>query len=167
MILKRKDSESNHPIDTSPNIDALVSCLAAQPDVLAAYLFGSYATGKARPESDVDVAVLLSGTDDLERFERRLRLTGEVEETLGRRPADVLVLNDAPPLLAHQVLRHGRLIFERDRAARVEFEVRTGKIYADLQPMYEYHSRDLFQKIREVGLSGRRRNRQRTVETAG
>jgi dTDP-4-amino-4,6-dideoxygalactose transaminase len=64
------------------------------------------------------------------------------------------------------VLAHGRLIFERDRAARVEFEVRASKVYADLQPMYEYHGRDLFQKIREVGLSGRRRNRQRPSETA-
>jgi predicted nucleotidyltransferase len=161
MMSERGNSESNHAVDTPLNIEALVNCLAAQPDVLAAYLFGSYATGKARPESDVDVAVLLSGTDEMERFERRLRLMGEVEEALGRRSADVVVLNDAPPLLAHQVLMHGRLIFERDRAGRVEFEVRTGKIYADLQPMYEYHSHDLFQKIREVGLSGRRRNRQR------
>lgn len=162
---ERRNSESNQSADTSLNIETLVDCLAAQPDVLAAYLFGSYATGKARPGSDVDVAVLLSGTDAMERFERRLRLMGEVEEALGRRPADVVVLNDAPPLLTHQVLREGRLVFERNRAARVEFEVRTGKIYADLQPMYEYHNRDLFQKIREVGLSGRRRNRQRTFET--
>jgi predicted nucleotidyltransferase len=167
MMSEPGNSQSNDTLDTHLNIEALVNCLAAQPDVLAAYLFGSYATGQARPQSDVDVAVLLSGTDEMERFERLLELMGEVEEALGRRPADVVLLNDAPPLLAYQVLAHGRLIFERDRAARVDFEVRTGKIYADLQPMYEYHSRDLFHKIREVGLSGRRRNRQRTPETIG
>jgi predicted nucleotidyltransferase len=165
MMSDRRNSASNHALDTPLNIEALVNRLAAQPDVLAAYLFGSYVTDKAHPESDVDVAVLLSGTDEMERFERRLRLIGEAEEALDRRPVDLVVLNDAPPLLAHQVLRHGRLIFERDRAARVEFEVWAGKVYADLQPMYEYHGRDLFQKIREVGLSGRRRNRQRTSET--
>jgi len=164
---ERRNSELNHPIDTPLDVEALVNCLSGQPDVLAAYLFGSHATGEARPESDVDVAVLLSETDEMKRFKRRLGLMGEVEEALSRRPADVVVLNDAPPLLAHQVLRHGRLIFERDQGARVEFEVRTGKVYADLQPMYEYHSQDLFEKIREVGLSGRRRNRQRTSETAG
>lgn len=154
MVSKRENKKAEL------NIKPLVNYLATQPDVLAAYLFGSYATGDARLESDVDVAVLLSGADDFERFERRLRLIGEVEVALGRRPVDVIVLNDAPPLLAHQVLKHGQLIFEHDRAARVEFEVRAGKIYADLQPMYEYHNRDLFQKIREVGLSGRRRDRQ-------
>jgi predicted nucleotidyltransferase len=150
----------HHP--TELNIEALVAYLTAQPDVLAAYLFGSYARGETRPDSDVDLAVLLSTTDEMERFERRLELIGAVGEVLGRRSADVVVLNDAPPLLTHQVLTHGRLIAERDRMARVEFEVRAGKIYADLQPMYEYFNRDLFRKIREVGLSERRRHRQRT-----
>jgi predicted nucleotidyltransferase len=155
MMSERRNSESNHALDTPLNIEALVNCLAAQPDVLAAYLFGSYATGRARPESDVDVAVLLSGTDEMERFERRLRLMGEVEEALGRRPADVVVLNDAPPLLAHQVLMHGRLIFERDRAARVEFEVRAGQVYTDLVPMRQFFREALFHEVKEAGLGGR------------
>jgi predicted nucleotidyltransferase len=155
MMSEPRNSESNHALDTPLNIEALVNCLAAQPDVLAAYLFGSYATGRARPESDVDVAVLLSGTDEMERFERRLRLMGEVEEALGRRPADVVVLNDAPPLLAHQVLMHGRLIFERDRAARVEFEVRAGQVYTDLVPMRQFFREALFHEVKEAGLGGR------------
>ncbi len=152
---ERRNSESDHVVDMPLNTEALVNCLAAQPDVLAAYLFGSYATGEARPESDVDVAVLLSGTDEMERFERRLRLMGEVEEALGRRPADVVVLNDAPPLLAHQVLRHGRLIFERDQAARVEFEVRSGQVYTDLVPMRQFFREALFHEVKEAGLGGR------------
>lgn len=137
------------------DIKSLVDYLATQPDVLAAYLFGSYATGKARPGSDVDVAVLLSGTDKMERFERRLQLMGEVEEALGRRPADVVVLNDAPPLLTHQVLREGRLVFERNRAARVEFEVRAGQMYTDLVPMRRFFREALFHEVKEGGLGGR------------
>ena len=144
---------------------ALREYLASQSDVVAGYIFGSVAQGRARPGSDVDVAVLLS--DDLDgeaRFMRRLRLGAEVEGAIGYR-TDLVVLNDAPPLLQHQVLKHGRLIFERDRAARVEFEVRAGKIYADLKPMYDFHTRDLLQKIKEVGLGGRRRRHRRPAET--
>lgn len=140
--------------------------LAAQPDVVAAYLFGSVAEGRARSQSDVDVAVLLAADLDEEaRFDRRLRIGWEVERIIGRQ-TDLVVLNDAPPLLQHQVLKHGRLIFERDRAARVEFEVRAGKIYADLKPMYDFHARDLLQKIKEVGLVGRRRRHPRPSEAA-
>jgi len=144
---------------------ALCRYLASQSDVVAGYVFGSTVQGRARPGSDVDVAVLLS--DDLDgeaRFMRRLRLGTEVEDVIGRR-TDLVVLNDAPPLLQHQVLKHGRLVFERDRAARVEFEVRAGKIYADLKPMYDFHTRDLLQKIKEVGLGGRRRRHRRSAET--
>ncbi len=143
---------------------SLLEYLAAQPDVVAAYIFGSVAEGRAHPRSDVDIAVLLTADLDAEaRFDRRLRLGWEVESIIGH-PTDLVVLNDAPPLLQHQVLKHGRLIFERDRAARVEFEVRAGKIYADLKPMYDFFRRALFREIREVGLGERRRGHRRTVD---
>ena len=138
--------------------------LASQPDVVAGYIFGSRAQGRARPGSDVDVAVLLS--DDLDgetRFMRRLRLGGEVEGAIGCR-TDLVVLNDAPPLLQHQVLKYGRLVFERDRRARVEFEVGAGKVYADLKPMYDFFTRVLLKEIKEVGLGGRRRHRARAIK---
>lgn len=156
----RDPRASSVPEDLS---EMLVAYLAAQPDVVAAYVFGSVAQGRARPQSDVDIAVLLAADLDEEaRFDRRLRMGWEVERIIGRQ-TDLVVLNDAPPLLQHQVLKHGRLIFERDRAARVEFEVRAGKIYADLKPMYDFFKAALFQEIREVGLGGRRRRHHRTT----
>jgi len=39
--------------------EGLVAFLRAQPDIIAAYLFGSQATGRVHPGSDVDIAVLL------------------------------------------------------------------------------------------------------------
>ena len=136
-------------------LEALRDYFAGQPDVVAAYLFGSQATEKTHPRSDVDTAVLLSEEDGMTRFERRLRLIGEVSEVCGR-DADVIVLNDAPPLLQHQVLKNGRLLFERDRAARVEFEVWAGKVYADLRPMRRFFQQALLREIGRVGLGGRR-----------
>jgi len=153
----------------SPILDELATTLrgyfANQADVVAGYVFGSMAQGWARASSDVDVAVLLSDSlDGGTRFMRRLRLEAEVEDVIGRR-TDLVVLNDAPPpLLQHQILKYGRLLFERDRAARVEFEVRAGKIYADLKPMYSFFTGVLFKEIKEVGLGGRRRHRTRATE---
>ena len=139
----------------SEDVTALTEYLAAQPDVMAAYLFGSQATGRARAKSDVDVAVLLNEEDSVARFERRLQMMVEVSDVCGRE-ADVIVLNDAPPLLQHQVLKHGRLLYERDRRARIEFEIRAGKVYADLEPMRRFFRLALFREIKEVGLGGRR-----------
>ena len=46
----------------SVDVTALTEYLAVQSDVIVAYLFGSRVTGRARAESDMDVAVLLNGT---------------------------------------------------------------------------------------------------------
>ncbi len=144
----------------------LVAFLATQPDVIAAYLFGSLAQGRARPQSDIDVAILLVPMDSGAAFDRRLRLMEQLRPYADRE-VSVVVLNIAPPILQNQVLRHGRLLYERDRLARVEFEVRAGQVYADLKPMYDFHTRDLLSKIKEVGLGGRRRRRHQPAQTTG
>lgn len=57
----------------SVDVTALTEYLAAQSDVIVAYLFGSRVTGRVRAESDMDVAVLLNEEDSVARFERRLQ----------------------------------------------------------------------------------------------
>jgi predicted nucleotidyltransferase len=148
--------------------DDLVAFLAAQEDIAAAYLFGSLAQGRANPRSDVDIAILLGSIPDEPggTTDRQLQLMGDLER-FADREVDVVILNTAPPLLQHQVPLKGRLLYERDRLARVEFEVRAGKIYADLKPMYDFFTHDLFQKIKEVGLGGRRRRRREPAQTVG
>jgi predicted nucleotidyltransferase len=134
----------------------LVDFLSTQPDVVAAYFFGSLAEGRATPHSDVDVAILLAdGSDSLAVGDRQLQLMGELE-CFADREVDVVMLNTAPPILQHQVLRYGRLLCERDRRARVDFEVRAGQVYADLRPMHDFFRRALFQEIREGRFGGRR-----------
>jgi predicted nucleotidyltransferase len=145
-----------------PTLDeaGLVAFLKTQPDLVAVYLFGSLVKGRAHPRSDIDIAVLLVAMDSEAAFDRRLRLM-ECLRPYADREVDVIVLNTAPPLLQHQVLKHGRLLYERNRLARAEFEVRAGKVYADLKPMRDFFPQALFKEIKEVGLGGRRRNRAR------
>jgi predicted nucleotidyltransferase len=130
--------------------ERLIAFFADQPDVAAAYLFGSAARGEATPRSDLDMAVLLAPapTSPQEEWERREALSKALSRIVGR-PVDVVILNRAPPLLCHQVLREGQRIYERDPEARIEFEVRAGKIYADLRPMWDFFDRILEQELEE------------------
>jgi predicted nucleotidyltransferase len=143
----------------------LIAFLATQPDVVAAYLFGSLAQGRATPHSDIDIAVLLTRAPDLLAGEpdRQLQLMGDLRR-FADREVDVVILNTAPPLLQNQVLKYGRRLYERDRRARVDFEVRAGKTYTDLKPMSDFFTKALFKEIKEVGLGGRRRHRLRTAD---
>ena len=135
-------------------IEQLTAYLVNQEDVLAAYLFGSQVTGKVRPDSDIDVSLLLSEPDKMERFERRLEMMHEISGICGTE-ADVIILNDATAVLAHQILRTGRLFYESDRRARVAFEVRAGRDYADLKPFREFFRRGMLKEIKEGQLGGR------------
>lgn len=110
---------------------ALEAAFAAQ-DVRVAYLYGSQAAGRARPGSDMDIAVLWG--DNVPRsdyFRRRLELIGAMMDLFRTDNVDVVVLNEAPPLLALEALRHGQLLYNGDEALRVQFQVRTVQEYRD------------------------------------
>lgn len=103
--------------------------------VLFAYLYGSHATGRARPGSDVDVAVFVD--DDLpaaDRFDLSLQLPGRLEERARVGPIEaLLVLNDARITLAGRVLEDRKVIYSRDEPARIRFESRTFRQYHDFE----------------------------------
>jgi hypothetical protein len=46
---------------------------------------------------------------------------------------DIVILNDAPPALAFQVLKRGKLAFERDRTALHRFRVSTYARHSDFE----------------------------------
>lgn len=104
--------------------------------VLAAYLFGSMARGTESAKSDVDIGVLFRSRPAQTLDSLRFSLEGELERSAGRR-VQLLVLNDAPPDLIHRVLRDGRLLLDRDPAARIRFEVDSRNRYFDLLPTLE------------------------------
>ena len=100
----------------------------------AVYLFGSAAHGVLRHDSDIDVGVLLSQPPPSTLEGQPFDLEDELERALGR-PVDVVVLNTAPADLRARVLRLGRLVLERDRSARIRFEVLTRNEAFDLEPV--------------------------------
>jgi predicted nucleotidyltransferase len=159
-----------------PGLDkeGLLAYLAEQPDVVAAYLFGSHAEGRARPESDIDIAVLLadqttneSFDDVVTQFDRRMELTREIERFIQGKELDLIVLNKAPTLLKQQVLTQGKLLFDHDSEKRIRFEIMTSKLYDDWKPMHDFFTRALLNDIKEVGLVKRGRRHHQKVTTAG
>jgi predicted nucleotidyltransferase len=108
---------------------------AAEPrGAIAAYLFGSVARGEARPDSDVDVGVLFEAAVPPTLDAPQFRLEAELERRLGRR-VQVIALNRASADLVHRVLRDGRIVLDRDRAARICFEVHSRNQYFDMAPI--------------------------------
>jgi uncharacterized protein len=105
--------------------------------VLVAYLFGSHAVGRAGPASDRDIAVLLAPVlTPQERGRWKLELIGRLIDAYRSDAIDLVVLNDAPPLLRFEVIRVRHVLYNRDDEARVAFEVRTMQEWFDWAPRY-------------------------------
>lgn len=98
----------------------------------AAYIFGSVASGRDGERSDVDVAVIFRAQtlSREERVWRRVDLAEQLAELLVR-PVDIVDLETCSPVVAHQVLSRGQIIFEQNRPRRLLAEIRQRRLYRD------------------------------------
>ncbi|MBL8714709.1 MAG: nucleotidyltransferase domain-containing protein [Myxococcales bacterium] len=118
----------------SPLAERLRAALEGRSDVVCAWLFGSQARGDAHEGSDVDVAVLRGRPRPRTLDDWPVELEAAVEEAVGSR-VDLVLLDGADSDLVHRVLRDGVLVVERDRAARIAFEVFKRNEWFDLEPV--------------------------------
>lgn len=118
--------------------ERIAALLAPREEVLEAYLFGSRATGRDQPHSDVDIAVYVDERRAARGgFGYAAELTTALMSGLGTNDVDVVVLNRAPPALYHRVLRDGQRILARDLRATTTREGYALSRYCDYVPQLE------------------------------
>lgn len=113
------------------------------PDIESLYLFGSQAQGLARHDSDLDLAVLGSAPlTGLQRFQAQRELSVQLDQDV-----DLVDLHAANSVLRLEVIRHGRLLFDRDANRTLDFEARVLGDYAQWMDA----TRELREAIRQRG----------------
>ena len=115
-------------------VETIREALAGRPELLEAYLFGSRARGDARSGSDTDVAVFLDPVAVKDLTGYAAALAAELIASLRDNRVDLVVLNTAPPLLYHRVLRDGIRVLSRDLRATTTREGRALSRYCDYLP---------------------------------
>ncbi len=110
----------------------------ASPNVIAAWAFGSAQDGMVRPGSDVDIGIL---AQTLPGLEEQLDLLIRLQDTLGFEDIDLVILNDANPILRFEAIS-GRLLFCRDVGRRVEFVSLSAREYEDAMAFWQRSLRD-------------------------
>lgn len=104
--------------------------LARDPRVQLVYLFGSAADASVARPRDIDIAVL---TNPALSLEEQLLLRAELV-TAGAPGVDLVSLNDAPVVLAHEVAEHGVCLFARTLDDEIDFVTRARARFWDFQP---------------------------------
>ncbi|MFO7750524.1 MAG: nucleotidyltransferase domain-containing protein [Desulfobacteraceae bacterium] len=105
-------------------IETIKTCFAEKQEVAAVYLFGSFASGKNRVMSDVDIAVLLYPED---RFIKSAHIFRQAYiSQLGRslrKDIHPVILNHAGEVLLKQILFKGKPVLVKDETYHKQFKM--------------------------------------------
>jgi len=108
------------------------------PGVLAVMLFGSHARGESRPDSDVDICLVLmpAVAGKQEGFDKRLAYVADFD-------IDARIYQQVPLYIRQRIHREGKVLFCRDEELLYEIACKTVTEFAD----YEHIYRDYLKEI--------------------
>lgn len=97
-----------------PNLESLKEIFAKYPDVLAVYLFGSYAEGREMEESDLDLAIIPKSS---EIHQKKLDILSDLAR-LGFCKVDLVFLDTDDIVVKYEAIRLNNLIYQTDEFDR-------------------------------------------------
>lgn len=114
--LKLSPAEESYVLHAWPLLSRLRSLLRTERNVRFAALFGSRARGDERPDSDIDLLVLLDDDAVSRQFDLERRLEGALSL-----PVQVVTVDDArhAPLLLASAIEDCRVLVDRDGGWRM------------------------------------------------
>ncbi len=146
-------AKTNYNVLMIPYEKELSEYFSNKDSVILAYLFGSTVRGDAGRLSDVDIGVMLDEKlSKKDRFDLELKLIGEIAILIKKNKIDLIVLNEAPLLLAYNIIKIG-IILKSDETARVKFETKILSMYMDERYYIKRHTEKTLKRIAEVGFS--------------
>lgn len=109
-------AKTNYRVSMIPYEKELTEYFSSKDSVTLAYLFGSTVRGDTGKLSDVDIGILLDEKLSKEDcFDLELKLISEITILIKKNKIDLVVLNEAPLLLAHNIIKEG-IVLKSDEA---------------------------------------------------
>src|SRR3990172_10312156 len=105
-----------------------------KPEVIAVYLYGSFARGDAKNDSDVDLAALVTDKNKYTGFGIFQVVFAQNLSQILNREVEVQDLEVCSIDFAQRILSEGKLIISNNEKARIAFEEKTIRDYFDMKP---------------------------------
>jgi predicted nucleotidyltransferase len=106
----------------------IVTFLKNKLNIRFVYLFGSFAKGEGRKESDIDIAIYT--TDIMDEYDLFI-LAGELSFKV-KRDVQIISLKEASTVFAAQIVGTSELLYSDDTYFKDNYEIRVFKDYAKL-----------------------------------
>jgi predicted nucleotidyltransferase len=119
-------------MELSNNQKLKIASIARKHQLKLVVIFGSFATGKNRKDSDLDIGVL--GSKEIS-FSSQIKLINELSLVFNK-DIDLSIINRANPLLLFQISKNAILLYG-DRRDFLKFKLYAFKLYHDYTPYFE------------------------------
>ncbi len=100
-------------------------------DIDAIYLFGSYATGKVKPTSDIDICVIAK--KDIPKEAKEAILSNSSKKI------DIVIFWDLPYAIRFRILKEGKPLYVKDNLTLQRIKTDTLRSYRDFRPVIKRH----------------------------
>lgn len=129
-------------------IQKLKKAFSQQKEVLAVYVFGSRLVDMAYPQSDLDIAVLVSNRKKLSEREL-LRFLKEKEINIPFSLDLSCVDLESPPLFLFQIIKNGICLYEKNSFQKTNLESFILRLYYDNQHLRNIYRHYLQKSLKE------------------
>jgi len=114
--------------EDSATLNQIIEKIKSIKEVVAIVVFGSYAEGKVKEMSDIDIAVIVQNADKY------------IEADIGSMYSpkfDVVLFHRLPLHIQYEVLKNGNVIFCRNEEEFFEIKRNVLREYLEMSAMYE------------------------------
>ena len=142
-------------MDLEKELIDIINNFNMKKQVEIAILFGSQARGDCDKNSDVDLAFLFEKQflKNKNALEFRSELISFFSSKI-KKECDVILINQAPPLLKYQIVKYGKKIYKDINFDYNSFFSLTLKEYFDFKYYQDFHNKRLMKRIKEGGSAG-------------
>lgn len=133
-------------------LDKLTKILKENKKIIIAYIFGSFVKENETKDSDIDLAIYISEgeLDTLEYLNLKRKLMDA-----SSRQIDIVILNNANPLIKQEIFRDGEKLFSKDDKLESNLIVHSLFEYEDMKKYYDLSYESMITRIRkEVEMDG-------------
>lgn len=116
--------------------------------LICAYLYGSFASGEYRADSDIDIGIVLDDNVS-QQTEFAFCLEERLEEIFSFKNFDVRVINQAPLEVSYQIIKDSKLIYCGSHDLRVDFETYVNNHYFDSKELIDRKYKNISNIIKE------------------
>jgi predicted nucleotidyltransferase len=119
--------------------------------IIFAYIFGSYAKGNVKEDSDIDIAIYLKDSIGTYAY---LDMKMELSEAL-KREVDLVILNDSTSLLKYEIYKKNILLFTHDESIENRYKVKILFEYDDMKRYLDLSYDKTIERMKEeVSING-------------